>query len=40
MKFLKILSHLGFLNWLVGYKYIMPPTNILMIGKLNLRKEN
>jgi len=39
-KLLKILSRIGFLRWLVGYKYVMPPTHIYMIGKLNLRKEN
>jgi SAM-dependent methyltransferase len=39
-KLLKILSRIGFLRWLVGYKYVMPPTHIYMIGNLNLRKEN
>jgi SAM-dependent methyltransferase len=39
-KFLKILSRIGLLRWLVGYKYVMPPTHINMIGKLNLRKED
>lgn len=34
VKILKTLSSLGILRWLVGYKYIMPPTHIYMIGKL------
>ncbi|MBL7106986.1 MAG: class I SAM-dependent methyltransferase [Phycisphaerae bacterium] len=38
-KILKILSRIGFLRWLVDYKYVMPPTHIYMIGKLNLREE-
>lgn len=33
-KFLKTLSRIGILRWLVGYKYIMPPTHIYMIGEL------
>ena len=39
-KFLKTLSRIGILRWLVGYKYIMPPTHIYMVGKLKLGKEN
>lgn len=35
-KFLKTLSRIGILRWLVDYKYVMPPTHIYMIGKLNL----
>lgn len=35
-KFLKTLSRIGILRWLVDYKYVMPPTFIYMIGKLNL----
>lgn len=35
-KLLKILSRIGILCWLLDYKYIMPPTHIYMIGKLNL----
>lgn len=34
--FLKTLSRIGILRWLVDYKYVMPPTHIYMIGKLNL----
>ena len=34
-KFLKTLSRIGILRWLVDYKYVMPPTHIYMIGKLN-----
>ena len=33
-KFLKILSRLGILSWLTGYRYVHAPTNILMIGRL------
>ena len=33
-KFLKILSYIGILRWLVDYKYIMPPTFIYMTGEL------
>ncbi len=39
-KFLKTLSCIGLLRWLVGYKYIMPPTHIYMIGKLKDEKES
>jgi len=35
-KFLKILSRIGMLRWLVGYKYVMAPTHIYMIGQLNI----
>ena len=33
-KILKILSHLGILSWLTGYRHLFAPTNIFMIGKL------
>ncbi|MHC4130615.1 MAG: class I SAM-dependent methyltransferase [Planctomycetota bacterium] len=33
-KSLKMLSRLGVLSWLVGYRYLFAPTNILMAGKL------
>ncbi len=33
-KILKILSRLGILSWLTGYRHLFAPTNILMIGKL------
>jgi SAM-dependent methyltransferase len=33
-KFLNALSRIGILRWLVDYKYVMPPTHIYMIGKL------
>jgi SAM-dependent methyltransferase len=33
-KVLKTLSRIGILRWLVDYKYVMPPTHIYMIGKL------
>ena len=39
-KFLKSLSCIGILRWLTGYKYVMPPTHIYMIGKLSLGIEN
>jgi len=32
--FLKTLSRIGILRWLADYKYVMPPTHIYMIGKL------
>jgi len=33
-KLLKLLSRLGILSWLTGYRHLFTPTNILMIGKL------
>lgn len=33
-KLLKLLSCFGVLRWLVGYRYVFPPTNILMLGSL------
>jgi hypothetical protein len=33
-KLLRLSSHVGILRWLVGYRYVLAPTNILMIGKL------
>lgn len=33
-KILKLLSRLGLLRWLIGYKYVMPPTHIYMVGEL------
>jgi len=32
-KFLKILSRVGVLNWLTGYRHVFAPTGIFMIGK-------
>jgi len=32
-KMLSTLSRLGLLRWLADYKYIMPPTNIYMVGQ-------
>jgi len=37
VKALKALSHVGILRWLIGYKYIMPPTHIYMVGELKER---
>ena len=37
VKLLKILSRIGILSWFLEYKYVMPPTYIHMIGKLNLK---
>ena len=34
VKIIKTLASLGILRWLAGYKYIMPPTHIYMIGEL------
>ena len=34
VKIFKVLSSLGILRWLTGYKCIMPPTHIYMIGEL------
>ena len=34
-KVLRTLSRVGLLRWLCGYRYVMAPTNILMIGTLN-----
>lgn len=31
--FLRCISHLGILRWLTGYKYVMAPTHIYMIGE-------
>jgi len=33
-KALKLLSKIGILGWLAGYRYVLAPTNILMIGTL------
>lgn len=33
-KILTVLSRLGPLRWLIGYKYVMPPTHIYMVGEL------
>ena len=33
-KSLKLLSRIGILSWLTGYRYVLAPTNILMIGTL------
>ncbi len=33
-KALKLFSRLGILSWLTGYRYLQPPTNIMMIGTL------
>jgi SAM-dependent methyltransferase len=33
-KLLKLLSRCGVLSWFSGYRYVMAPTNILMIGTL------
>jgi hypothetical protein len=33
-KILKLLSHIGILTWLSGYRYVMAPTSIFMIGTL------
>ena len=33
-KILKMLSHVGFLNWLTGYRHLFAPTGIFMIGRL------
>lgn len=32
-KFLKVLSRLGILSWLTGYRHVFAPTGIFMIGK-------
>lgn len=32
-KTLKVLASIGFFKWLAGYRYVYPPTNIIMIGK-------
>jgi SAM-dependent methyltransferase len=34
VKLLRILSKMGFLKWLVGYRYLLTPTMINMIGQL------
>jgi len=33
-KVLKLLSRFGILSWLTGYRYVLAPTNIFMIGTL------
>jgi SAM-dependent methyltransferase len=33
-KLLKILCNVGILKWLTGYRYVFPPTNIFVIGKI------
>ncbi len=32
-KFLKALSRVGILSWLTGYRHVLAPTGVLMIGK-------
>lgn len=39
-KILKLLSRLGLLRWLTGYKYVMPPTHIYMVGVLRNREHS
>lgn len=31
-RFLKLLSRLGIFRWLTGYRYVLAPTNIFMVG--------
>ncbi|UCC98537.1 MAG: hypothetical protein JSW66_01320 [Phycisphaerales bacterium] len=33
-RLLKVLSHVGVLTWLTGYRHVFTPTTVLMIGKL------
>jgi len=33
-KLLKLLSKIGILSWLSGYRYLLAPTNVFMIGEL------
>ncbi len=33
-KTLKLLSRVGLLRWLAGHRYVLAPTNLLMIGRL------
>jgi hypothetical protein len=33
-KILKMLSRIGILNWITGYRYLIAPTSVLMMGKL------
>ena len=35
---LKLLSRIGVLSWLTGYRYVLAPTNVLMIGTLRAYK--
>ncbi len=32
-KFVKSLAKLGLFSWLAGYRYVLAPTNVMMIGK-------
>jgi len=37
-KFLKVLSRVGVLSWLTGYRHVFAPTGVLMIGRRRGRK--
>ncbi|MCK5100806.1 MAG: hypothetical protein KAR45_22040, partial [Desulfobacteraceae bacterium] len=40
VKVLKTLSKVGFLRWLVGYRYLLTPTMINMIGIASTKEKN